>query len=266
MFSTLPSVVLSLSVGSGDGERSPAPRSPGLHRTAPGGAVPVSFSPGVEDLAAEVMRHLDAGVPAMSEVFGVEPPELRAVVVADADWNDAPRESERPYPRGLPYFTRSTEPPSLVLPETLSPAIRPRTGATLPLAVWHELAHAFLLKDPVVKTPAWLREFVPQTASAAVARREGVPLEEHLEKAERPGFRVREFDGPATAEEQMSFQNLLLALGASALDAFGEAFLTRLVHGIRAEEEIVGEERATAMLAEALGESGEAWLEGREEF
>jgi hypothetical protein len=146
--------------------------------------------------------------------LGEEPPGLAALVVADEDWRGTPRDTERPYPPGLPYFTRSVQPPALVLPETLSAAFRPRTEATLPLTVWHELAHAFLLRSEVVKTPAWLGEFVPQAASATVARRVGLPLEEHLSGIDRePGFTVRSFRGPAGATEQMSFQNLLLALG-----------------------------------------------------
>jgi hypothetical protein len=238
------------------------------------GAVPFFHAPELSSLASEIRRYLDAGISALTEIFKSEAtrrvvsaaPELRAVVVAEDEWEKAPRESEHPYPPGLPYFTRSTEPPTLVFPEKLSPAIRPRTEATLPLMVWHELAHAFLLRNPVVKTPAWLREFIPQAASAAVARREGLPLESHLEKIDRPDFTARTFRSPATAEGQMAFQNLLLSLGNAAVEEFGEDFLNRLVHKLWREENIVGEKRAAAMLAEALGSGSGAWLEMREEF
>ena len=90
---------------------------------------------------------------------------------------------------GSPTSPARVEPPALVLPDELSTAFRPRTTATLPLTVWHELAHAFLLGREVVRTPAWLGEFVPQAASAAVARRVGLPLEEHLSRIDRePGI------------------------------------------------------------------------------
>ncbi|MBA2693004.1 MAG: hypothetical protein H0U65_11000 [Rubrobacter sp.] len=230
------------------------------------GAVPVSFPSVMETLAGEVRRHIEAGLPAMAEVFDVEPLELYAILAAESEWDSAPRDNERPYPPGFPYFTRSTDPPTLVLPEKLSSAIRPRTEATLPLTVWHELAHAFILRNPVVKTPAWLREFIPQTASAAVAKRERLPLEEHFGAMDRPEFTARTFRSPASAEEQMAFQNLLLRLGAAAIGEFGEGFLRRLVHALWKEEDIVGEERAEAMLAESLGDGCGAWLEGREEF
>ena len=83
--------------------------------------------------------------------------------------------------------------------------------------MWHELAHAFLLQKEVVRTPAWLGDFVPQAASAAVARRVGLLLDEHLGMIERdPGFTVRGLRGHADADEQMAFQNLLLLLGADA--------------------------------------------------
>ena len=217
---------------------------------------------------AEKLRgFLETGTDAISEVLGVGPPRLQALLLADEDWRGAPRESERPYPPGLPYFTRVTDPPTLVLPDALSPAIRPRTEATLPLTVWHELAHAFLLERDVVRAPAWLGELIPQSLSAAVARRAGLPLSEHLSGVDRePGFTVRGLKGHADAGEQMAFQNLLLVLGDAALDEFGEAFVGRLVHDLWAETDVVDEARAEELLARALGERGPEWLRTRPEF
>lgn len=231
------------------------------------GMVPVLHAPGMADRAEGLRGLLETGADVLSEMLAAEPPRLQALLVADEDWREAPRESGRPYPPGLPYFTRATDPPSLVLPETLSPAITPRTKATLPLTVWHELAHAYLLMRDVVRTPAWLRELVPQTLSVAVARRTGVPLGEHLSEVDRePGFTVRGLKGHAGAEEQMAFQNLLLVLGDAALDEFGEAFLNRLVHALWAETDVVGEARAEELLARAIGERGPEWLHSRPEF
>jgi len=205
---------------------------------------------------------LEAGTSALSEILAVEPPELEALLVADEDREEAPRESELPYPPGLPYFTRAARPPTLVLPETLSPAFRPRTDATWALAVSHELAHAFLLREPVPRTPAWLRELLPQALSAAVARRVGLPLEEHLEEIDgsSPGFTE-----PNDAAAQMAFQNLLLALGAAALEEFGQGFLRTLAHALWSERDVIGEDRAEELLAEALGPGGREWLRERPE-
>jgi hypothetical protein len=231
------------------------------------GDVPVAYAQRLAEKAWEVQGYLAQGYRALAEVLSVEPPGIAALLVADEDWNEAPRENERPYPPGLPYFTRSVEPPALVLPEELSPVFRPRTEATPPLTVWHELAHAFLLKREVVRTPAWLREFVPQSAAAAVARRAGLSLDEHLSRIDREtGFTVRDFRGPAGAEDQMSFQNLLLLLGAAALHEFGDGFLKKLVHALWEEDEIVGEARAEELLADALGPGGREWLVSRPEF
>jgi hypothetical protein len=88
------------------------------------GAVPVVYSPGTEEQAAEMQQLLETGVVSLSEMFDVEPSELEAFLVADEDWDEAPRESVRAYPLGLPYFTRSVRPPALVLPATLSPIFR----------------------------------------------------------------------------------------------------------------------------------------------
>jgi len=239
---------------------------PGYERLI--GEIPFLYAPGAEEWASEVRRLLNTGVRALSALLEVEqPPELEAVLVADEDWNEAPREGERTYPQGLPYFTRSTQPPALVLPVTLSPAFRPRTQATYPLVVWHELAHAFHLQREVVRTPAWLGEFVPQAASAAVARRIGLPLDEHLGMIDRdPGLTVRGLRGHADAGEQMAFQNLLLLLGAEAVEEFGDGFLERLVRALWKETDVVNEERAERLLTDALGPGGREWLASRPEF
>ncbi len=232
------------------------------------GVVPVVYAPQMEQSAAAVRSVLETGARVLSEVLAVKPPELEAMLIPDKDWEQAPRENSRAYPPGLPYFTRSIHPPALVLPATLSPAFRPRTEATYPLIVWHELAHAFLLqKKEVVRTPAWLRELVPQASAAAVARRVGLPLAEHLNKIDRkPGFTIRGLGGQVKAEEQMAFQNLLLLLGAAAVVRFGEGFLKRLIHALWAEADVVDEERAEELLVKSLGPGGRKWLCSQEEF
>ena len=230
------------------------------------GGIPVVHPPGMEERVTELRRLLEAGTSSLSEILGVEPPELEALLVADGDWEDAPRDTARPYPSGLAYFTRAVRPPALVLPETLSPAFQPRTAATGALVVWHELAHAYLLREPLVRTPSWLREFIPQALSAAVTKRTGLPLEEHLARIRRdPGFTVRALSS-TDAERQMAFQNLLLLLGAAAVERFGEGFLRRLAHALWKEREVVGEGRAEALLADALGPGGREWLLSRPEF
>jgi hypothetical protein len=229
--------------------------------------VPLLYAPRLAGKATKVRDCLALGYGTLGQILSAEPPEIIAYLVADEAWADAPRDNARPYPPGLPYFTRSVEPPALVFPEELSTVFRPRTAATLPLTVWHELAHAFLLGWEVVRTPVWLREFVPQAASAAVARRTGLPLQEHLSQIDRdPGFTVRGFRGPAGAGDQMSFQNLLLLLGVAALDEFGVNLLRRIFHALWEEEEIVDEERAEELLGEALGPGGREWLVARPEF
>lgn len=226
----------------------------------------MSHPPEHPERAHEVLAHLENGLRELPKVLGIESPDIEVLLVADGDWTAAPRESQRPYPPGLPYFTRAVEPPTLVLPVDLSPAIEPRTAATWPLVVWHELAHAFVLREETVKTPAWLRELIPQAASAAVARQVGLPLGEHLAAAQEPGFTARGFTTPASARDQMAFQNLLLRLGSAMVERFGDGFLRILVRALAAEMEIVGEERAYELLAGSLGDGGREWLTSRPEF
>lgn len=232
-----------------------------------GGEVPVLHAPRLSERAREIQDHLAHGSRVLSEILTVEPPQLTAMLVADEDWPTAPRETARPYPPGLPYFTRSVEPPALVLPEELSLIFQPRTLATFPLAVWHELAHAFLLGREVVRTPVWLGELVPQAAAVAVARRSELPIEEHLARIEdEPGFTVRSFGGCTSTGDQMTFQNLLLGFGAAALDEFGESFLKNIVHTLWGATDVVDGMRAEELLAGALGSGGEEWLSSRPEF
>jgi hypothetical protein len=244
------------------------PSAPAGYERLEGGAFPVVHPPGLTKRAAEVRDLLEAGATSLSELLRVEPPPIEALLVADEDWWEAPRENERHYPPGLPYFTRAARPPTLVLPVTLSPAFRPRTDATGALVLWHELAHAFLLSEPLPRTPPWLREFLPQTLSAALARRAGLPLDEHLREIDRDGagFTARDHLDGADAERQMAFQNLLLALGAAAVEEFGEGFVGELARALWRERGVVGEGRAEELLASSLGPGGREWLLSRPEF
>lgn len=231
------------------------------------GEISVVHASGMKESAAEVQWLLKTGAVSLSEMIDVEPPELEVILVADEEWNEVPRETPYAYPPGLPYFTRSVQPPTLVLPTTLSLIFRPRTEATYPLAVWHELTHAFLLRSELVRTPTWLREFVPQAASAAIAIRAKLPLTEHLSRVDRnPGFTVRSLKGRVDADQQMAFQNLLLVLGSTMVKEFGDRFLRRLVYALWEEVDIVNEERAEKLLADALGPGGRVWLRSRPEF
>lgn len=241
------------------------PPLPGYVRLeAEAGAV-VRHAPSLAQRGQEVLANLEAGLATLPGLLGLPAPELGALVVADTDWETTPRDNHRPYPPGLPYFTRGAGMPTIVIPEELSAAIQPRTRATLPLVVLHELAHAVLDGEVAPHAPAWLRELLPQAASAAMARGQGLPLDDHLAEIESPGFTVRGFRTPASADEQMAFQNLLLKLGAAALEEFGEGFLLRLV-GLLREEVELDEARAEVLLADALGAGGREWLACRKEF
>lgn len=241
---------------------------PGYVRLEGGPGTTVLHAPALTDRGRQVLDHLESGFATVPDLLGLPAPALEAMIVADEEWSQAPRESSRAYPTGLPYFTRATNPPALVLPETLSAAIQPRTPATLPLVVHHELAHAFLAGRMAARPSAWLRELPPQATSAAMARREGQPLDEHLSEipeVRSPGFTIRSFRTPAGAEAQMAFQNLLLKLGAAALEEFGEGFLVRLSSALCEGCEL-DEARAAGVLADALGEGGREWLASRKEF
>ena len=52
----------------------------------------------------------------------------------------------------------------------------------------------------------------------------------------------------------------------AAAEEFGDGFLKRLVRALWKETEIVNEERAEELLADALGPGGRAWLDSRPEY
>jgi len=55
-------------------------------------------------------------------------------------------------------------------------------------------------------------------------------------------------------------------LGADAVEGFGDGFLKRLVRALWEETDVVNEERAEELLANALGPGGREWLASRPEF
>lgn len=231
------------------------------------GEITVWYSPGMSQWARDVQHRLEFGAWELSEILDTRPPRLQALIIMKRDRDRAPREREAVYPSGLPYYTGVTNPPTLVLPDILSPVIQPRTEVTGSLIMWHELAHAFLAQEDLQRMPLWLKELTAQSSAAAIARRSGASLDEHLQLIDyRPGFTIRTFKGRASAKEQMQFQNLLLLLGSAALDKFGDEYLQGLVEALRSAPGAVSEERAVQLLAEALDTGGEAWLKSRPEF
>jgi hypothetical protein len=77
---------------------------------------------------------------------------------------------------------------------------------------------------------------------------------------------VRRFRDRADAARQMAFQNLLLALGAAAVEKFGGGFLGALAQALWNERDVVGEDRAEELLTTSLGQGGREWLLSRPEF
>jgi hypothetical protein len=78
--------------------------------------VPLLYAPRLAGKARELSGYLAQGYRTLGGILSVESPGIVAYLVAGEDWNRAPRDNARPYPPGLPYFTRSVEPPALVLP------------------------------------------------------------------------------------------------------------------------------------------------------
>ena len=140
-------------------------------------------------------------------------------------------------------------------------------GLVLGSQLVQEAARGAVSINAKLSSGDWLRSLEANPITAAVARWVDLPLDEHLGMIDRePGFTIRKLKGYTDAGEQMAFQNLLLVLGAAALEEFGEGFLQRLVHAVWDERDVVDEERAEELLANALGPGGRAWLRSRPEF
>jgi len=65
---------------------------------------------------------------------------------------------------------------------------------------------------------------------------------------------------------EYAYESELLRLSSYLAEEFGEDFLRALAHALWTEEDVVGEERAEDLLADALGPGGREWLVSRPEF
>ena len=230
--------------------------------------MPVLYAPRLGAKAMELRGYLAEGYRTLSGYSPSSRPEIIALLVADEDWKDAPRDNARPYPPGLPYFTRSVEPPALVLPEELSHRVQAKDRRH---AAPYRLARAGprLLARAGGREDPGLARGVRPAGRLGGDRPQGRSLAGRASVADRKGARVYGAELPWVRRGRgirCRSRTCCCCSASAALEEFGEGFLRRIFHALWEEDEIVDEERAEELLADALGPGGREWLASRPEF
>lgn len=238
---------------------------------------------GQEALARQILQEVKQANKLLSELLDQPPPKLEILVAAASDWEFTPKEDEdeeEGLATMLPYWTDTTLPPTLVVPEQMDAIIGEATSEKLSLLLYHELAHAFLENDPrpwPEESPLWADEWQLQFAAFWLFQQihgqtENITADLHRQFAEsfepepdgKTPVTVRGFDWyeDTTPEDYLEFVLLLEKFAIDLLAHYDATILPRFLERYRQDVPVLLSDEVTLMLAEALGSGGEEWLEG----
>lgn len=242
----------------------------------------VHYPSGQEGLARQLFEEIDRASKLLGTLLNLSRPELAILVAAASDWKDVPSEDEEeaePPATMLPYWTDTTDPPTLVIPLEMDEIMGEASPEKLSLLLYHELAHAFLEHDPRPwpdDSPLWADEWPLQFAAFWLFQQlhgqmEHITTDLHEQFAasfepEADGktpVTVRGFDWyeDTTPEDYLEFVLLLENFAIDLLAHYDAQILPRFLDLYRNETPLLSED-VTKMLATVLGENGEEWLEG----
>jgi hypothetical protein len=242
----------------------------------------VHYPRGQEELARELAQEIDRACELLGGLLDLSRPALTILVVAADDWKEVPREDEEeaePPTTMLPYWTDTTEPPTLVVPLEMDEIMGEASSEKRSLLLYHELAHAFLEYDPRPwpdDSPLWADEWPLQFAAFWLFQQlhgqmEHITADLHEQFAasfepEADGktpVTVRGFDWyeDTTPEDYLEFVLLLENFAIDLLTHYDAQILPRFLKLYRNETPLLSDD-VTRMLATVLGEGGEEWLEG----
>jgi hypothetical protein len=240
------------------------------------------YSEGQRELASEILQEVEQAGKLLGQLLDLPLPAMKILIVAAIDWTFAPHEDneETTGPGNmLPYWTDVTEPPTLVVPEQMDEIIGEATPEKRSLLLYHELAHAFLESDSrpwPEESPLWADEWPLQFAAFWLFQQlhgdiEQITADLHQQFAEsfqpeadgKTPVTVRGFDWyeDTTAEDYLEFALLLEKLAIDLLTRYDATILPRYLERFRQEVPVILSDEVTLLLAEVLGDGGEAWLE-----
>jgi hypothetical protein len=239
----------------------------------------VYYPQGEKDRAAWVLQTVNKGVQELSRLLGRPRPELEILLVASADWQQAPHEDPDEISASHPFWTDVTSPPSLVVPVEVDTIFGEITLARLAFFLYHELTLAFLEDDPrpwpgdyPLWADEWQLKFAALWLSYTLDSQQDVVNQELFEQyadvfePEADGktpITIRGFDwfDDTTLEEYLVYELLLEQFAADLLAHYDPSILPRFLNLYRVERDTFLSDDITHMLAETLGPKGEEWLE-----
>lgn len=241
--------------------------------------VRIYYPGGHDTLARQVLQWVDEANRLLTGLLAISTPALEILVVAPADWQDAPLDEPAEIPMMLPYWTDGTQPPTLVVPTELDPIVGRFSQEKLAFLLFHEVAHAFLAADPrpwPLESPLWADEWQLQFAALwlyqQIYHTTGVVMFDlHLQYREifepeadgKTPVTVRGFDWyeDTTPEDYLIYTLLLERFAADLLERYDASILPRFIELYRKEGVTWLSDEITNLLGIVLGVGGEAWLE-----
>jgi hypothetical protein len=246
----------------------------------------VYYPAGEETQARWVLQTLEQASKLLAKLLSRPAPEMEILLVATKDWESRPQEmpEEQAELEGsgylLPYWTDSTQPPSLVIPTELDPIIGEPAQQKLAFLLFHEITRAFLENDPRPwpdEYPLWADEWQLQFAALWLAQQinsqQGIVTRDlHQKYAEifepeedgKTPVTVRGFDWyeDTSPEDYLCFDLLLEQFAADLLARSGPEVLPHFLTLYRKNHRVLLSDDVTEMLGSVLGLGGVEWLEG----
>lgn len=232
-----------------------------------------------DSLARWIFQSIDRAGQLLTQLLGRPMPEMEIILVAPGDWSITPLEDPEELNNALPYWTRATQPPSIVIPLQLDPIIGAPTKEKLAFLFYAALTQAFLEDDPRPwpnESPLWADEWQLQFAALwlmqQVGGQSGVVMQDlHAQYAEnfepeldgKTPVTVRGFDWyeDTSSEDYLIFNLLLEQFAADLLENYSPEILPRFLDLYRKDFSVLLSDDVTDMLASVLGPDGAEWLE-----
>jgi hypothetical protein len=241
------------------------------------------YPAGREELVQNIVQEIEQASKLLGDLLQLPTPAMQVLLVAPEDWEFVPREDEEEEQGPgtmLPSWTEITQTPTLVVPEQMDEIIGEATPEKRSLLLYHELAHAFLESDPrpwAEESPLWADEWPLQFVSfwlyqnihgniaqiTADLHEQFAAIFEPEADGKTP-VTIRGFDWyeDTTPEDYLEFVLLLEQFAIDLLARQDASILPRFMERYRQEVPVWLSDEITLMLAEVLGDGGEAWLEG----
>lgn len=246
------------------------------------GPLKTYYPPGQEMPARQILQEIVQAGEQLSQLLDLSMPALEILCVDAADWEFVPLEEEEQASSPstmLPYWTDTTDLPTLVVPQVMDEIIGEATPEKRSLLLYHELAHAFLESDPrpwPEDSPLWADEWQLQFAAFWLFRQLHGQFEHITDDLQRQFAEIfePEPDGktPVTIrgfdwyedtlpEDYLEYALLLEKFAVDLLTRYNATILPRFLERYRQERPVLLSDEVTKMLGEVLGPGGEEWLE-----